>query len=247
MAMEPDGRRVPGEGRVVLITGGTGDLGQWVVEAFLAQGDRVHVPVFASAEAEGLRERLGDRAGEVRFHMEADLTRPESVTEVFEAVEATGDGPPVVLLNLAGGFTMAPVEETEPDAWDRMWRMNATTAFLCSRQAFPGMRAAGWGRIVNVSAFPALELGSPGLSAYGASKAAVLNLTRTLAQEGVEDGITVNAVLPSIIDTPGNRRTMPDQDRSRWLAPPEIAGVLRFLASEEARIVNGSALTLTLG
>ncbi len=232
---------------MVLITGGTGDLGQWVVEAFLAQGDRVHVPVFAPGEAEGLRERLGDRAHRVRFHMEADLTRPESVRGVFEAVEAEGEGPPLVLLNLAGGFTMAPLEETEPHAWDRMWRMNATTAFLCARQGFPGMREAGWGRIVNVSAFPALELGSPGLSAYGAAKAAVLNLTRTLAREGVEDGITVNAVLPSIIDTPGNRSSMPDQDRSTWLDPSEIAGVFRFLASEEARIVNGSALTLTLG
>jgi NAD(P)-dependent dehydrogenase (short-subunit alcohol dehydrogenase family) len=99
---------------------------------------------------------------------------------------------------------------------------------------------------VNVSAFPAIDRGKSGLSAYGAAKAAVLNLTQTLAKEGIGHGITVNAVLPSIIDTPANQAAMPNADRSTWLPPEEIASVLAFLASDDARILNGAALTLTL-
>src|SRR5690606_18233693 len=109
----------------------------------------------------------------------------DSVGRIVQAVEAEGAGPPSILLNLAGGFAMARLEETGADTWRRMWEINATTAFLCARAVFPGMKRRRWGRIVNVSSFPALELGSPGLSAYGAAKAAVLNLTRTLAREGV--------------------------------------------------------------
>lgn len=234
-------------GRVALITGGTGDLGRSVVQDFLDAGAEVHVPVFAPEEVDLLAEHLREGVEGVHLHMDADLTDAASVRSVFEGVRARGNGPPAILLNLAGGFAMAKVEETEPKVWNRMWAMNATTAFLCARAAFPGMRDRGWGRIVNVSAFPALELGSPGLSAYGAAKAGVLNLTYTLAREGVGHGITANAVLPSIIDTPGNRAAMPDEDASRWIDPTEIARVLLFLASDSARIVNGAAVALTLG
>jgi len=235
------------QGKVALITGGTGDLGRWVVGRFLEAGAEVHVPVFSSEEMDRLGDHLQGRLGDVHLHRDADLTDADAVDAVFQGVLARGGRLPEILLNLAGGFAMAPVEETDSAMWGRMWALNASTAFLCSRAAFPGMRERGWGRIVNVSAFPALELGSPGLVAYGAAKAAVLNLTRTLAQEGVGDGITVNAVLPSIIDTPGNRQAMPDEDRRDWLDPAEIADVLLFLSSPAARIVNGSAITLTLG
>jgi NAD(P)-dependent dehydrogenase (short-subunit alcohol dehydrogenase family) len=232
--------------RIVLVTGGGGALGRHVVARFTDAGASVHVPVYDQDEADGLKDFLKERASSVQLHRDADLTRPEVVDRVFGTVEKADGRSPDILLNLAGGFHMAPVHETDPQAWDRMMRMNATTAFLCSRAAFPGMRERRWGRIVHVSALPALEGGQAGLSAYGAAKAAVLNLTRSLCREGAPHGITVNAVLPSIIDTPANREAMPDADTGAWIPPAEIAGVLHFLASDDARVLNGAALTLRL-
>jgi NAD(P)-dependent dehydrogenase (short-subunit alcohol dehydrogenase family) len=235
------------EDRVTLITGGAGQLGRHVVERTLTEGARVHVPVFHPEQEAGLREHLGSRADEATLHLEADLTDPDRVEALFRNIEASEGRPVQVLFNLAGGFAMAPLGETDPGTWNDMWNANATTAFLCCREAFAGMRQEGWGRIVNVSAAAALDRGRPGLAAYGAAKAAVLNLTHTLSREGLAHGITVNAVLPSIIDTPQNRRAMPDADTATWLPPESIAGVLTYLASEEAGIVNGAAVTLALG
>ncbi len=234
-------------GRVTLVTGGSGGLGRGVVKVLLEAGARLHVPIYSDDEIPALEAFLGDGFSALHLHSDIDLTDEADVTALFDAIrEAEGDGPEAVV-NLAGGFVMSPVDETDPGAWERMWRMNATTAFLVSRAAFPGMKARGRGRIVNVSALPALNRGQSGLSAYGAAKAAVLNLTHTLSLEGVEHGITVNAVLPSIIDTPGNRKAMPDADRAGWLDPVEIGRVIRSLLSDEAQIVNGAAIPLTLG
>jgi NAD(P)-dependent dehydrogenase (short-subunit alcohol dehydrogenase family) len=198
-------------------------------------------------EVETARAHFGARASAVTFHPRADLADPASVDAVFSAVHEREGRSPDILLNLAGGFAGSPVEETDPGTWDHLWKMNASTAFLCSRAAFPGMKQAGWGRIVNVSAFPALDRGKATLSAYGAAKSAVLSLTHTLAREGVRHGITVNAILPSIIDTPANRASMPGADTSTWLPPERIADVIAFLVSDAAGIVNGAAVTLTLG
>ncbi len=235
------------EGRVTLVTGGTGALGRAVVERFLEEGARIHVPVFADDEIPGLQHHLGPRAQGVTFHRDGDLTDVERVEAIFAEVRKVEGRGPEILLNLAGGFASAPAEETDPGLWDRMWQMNATTAFLSSRAALPGMKERGWGRILTVSAFPALDRGRRGFSAYGAAKAAVLNLTQTLAREGSGHGITANAIVPSIIDTPANREGMPDADTAAWLPPDEIAGVLAFLASDSGRIVTGAAVTLTLG
>ena len=242
------------EERVTLITGGTGQLGRHVVARCLSEGAHVHVPVFDPDEGDLLESHLGREEAlpgtardRLTLHDRGDLTDPDRVQAIFRAVKEAEGRSVEVLFNLAGGFEMAPVEETDPGTWERLWQMNVTTAFLCSRAAFPGMKERGWGRIANVSALPAVERGQAGLSAYGAAKAAVLNLTLSLSREGVDEGITVNAVLPSIIDTPENREAMPDADTSTWIPPAEVAGVLAFLASDEARVVNGAALTLTLG
>jgi len=232
--------------RVVLVTGGAGHLGRHVVRRFLEGNAVVHVPVRSREDGEALESFLQGKDGRLHVHLSEDLTSPEIVQRLLGRIEGVGDGSPDVLLNLAGGFTMSPIEQTTPDDWNRMIGMNATTAFLLSRSVIPGMKRAGWGRIINVAAFPAIERGKAGLTAYGAAKAAVLNLTQSLARELVGHGITVNSVIPSIIDTPANRESMPDAGRDGWLSPDDIAGVMRFLASDDASIVTGAAIPLTL-
>jgi NAD(P)-dependent dehydrogenase (short-subunit alcohol dehydrogenase family) len=233
--------------RIVLVTGGSGQLGRYVVRSFLRDGARLHVPTRDAAEGKAFLKFLGKEGKAVHLHQVTDLSNPDTVNTLITRIEEIEGRGPEVVLNLAGGFAMAEIEDTDLATWSKMWGINATTAFLTSRAAFPGMRAAGWGRIINVSALPALDRGKVGLSAYGASKAALLNLTYTLAKEGVGLGITVNAILPSIIDTPANRKSMPNADTATWLPPKEIAEVLLFLASDRARTVNGAAIPLTLG
>ena len=235
------------EGKVTLVTGGSGGLGRGVVKMLLEAGATIHVPIFSDDELPALESFLGDGISALHLHHGVDLTDADEVAGLVDGIRSRSGRSPDAVVNLAGGFAMSPVAETDPAMWDRMWQMNATTAFLVSRAAFPGMRSRESGRIVNVSALPALNRGQAQLSAYGAAKAAVLNLTHTLAKEGVAHGITVNAVLPSIIDTPGNREAMPDANRARWLDPVEIGRVIRYLLSDEARIVNGAAIPLTLG
>ncbi len=260
-------------GRTALVTGGGGGLGRPVVAALLQAGAQVHVPTFgkAEAEAEALREvgravlrgegdpgkpgaqPASDRREDggpggpgapashpaLTLHEGVDLTDADAVEALVAAV------PPVeLLLNLAGGFTMAPIHKTEPEGWEGMMAMNARTAFLVSRAVLPAMRDARFGRVVCVSALPALRGGTAEMGAYGASKAAVLHLVEVLAREGRAFGITANAILPEIIDTPGNREAMPDADRKTWLAPEAIARVLLFLLSEEGGIVTGAAVPL---
>jgi NAD(P)-dependent dehydrogenase (short-subunit alcohol dehydrogenase family) len=232
--------------RTALVTGGAGNLGRHVVRRFLLGGARVHVPLYEGESEAPLVEFLGEMSREVHFHRGIDLANPKAAERLVAALREVETSGPEVLLNLAGGFAMSPIEQTEPETWRRIWEINASSVFHASRAVIPGMKEAGWGRIVNVSAFPVIDRGKSGLSAYGAAKAAVLNLTQTLAKEGIGHGITVNAVLPSIIDTPANQAAMPNADRSTWLPPEEIASVLAFLASDDARILNGAALTLTL-
>jgi NAD(P)-dependent dehydrogenase (short-subunit alcohol dehydrogenase family) len=230
-----------GRGRTVVVTGGTGALGTDVVATLLDEGWRVRVPWYSKGEAEELRHRVGDRRDGLAL---AQVDAADA-----EAMEAFLHGAPVyALCNLVGGFAAGRLTETEPRTWKHMLRLNATTAFVSSRAAVPRMRdGEGGGRIVNVAAFPALERGAEGMGAYAAAKAAVVSLTGSLAEELKGDGITVNAIAPEIIDTPANRRSMPDADRSTWLAPGEIARVIAFLLSDEAAVVTGSILTLSRG
>jgi NAD(P)-dependent dehydrogenase (short-subunit alcohol dehydrogenase family) len=229
---------------VAVVTGGTGGLGGAVVEALVEDGWRVHVPWRSEGEDARLRERVGSAGGLVLHR--ADLVDARAVDELFARVGADG-GRLGLLCNLVGGFAMAPVEETDPGVWRRMWETNATAPFLAVRAAVPLLRAAGGGRIVNVAAAAALGGAVGGMSAYLAAKAAVVSLTRNLAKELGPSGIAVNAVAPTTIDTPANRRAMPDADRSSWLAPEEIARVIRFLAGADGAVVTGNVLELRKG
>ena len=233
------------DGKAVVVTGGTGALGSAVVEDLLAEGWTVHVPWTTQGSAEALAGGLGHLPGLHLAPRPVDLTAPDAVEGYVEAVGRASGGLDA-LCNLVGGFAMGSLEATDPQVWDRMMDTNAKVPFLCVRAALPMLRASRRGAVVRVAAAAAA---SPrgGMSAYLASKAAVVSLTRNLAEELADDGITVNAVAPTIIDTPAKRRTMPDADRSTWLSTREIAGVVRFLVGPEARTVSGNVLTLAKG
>jgi NAD(P)-dependent dehydrogenase (short-subunit alcohol dehydrogenase family) len=233
------------QGRSVLVTGGTGALGTAVVRAFAAAGAHVTVSWVVERERDVLREELGTSAKNVQLEP-ADVTDPDAVATLCAAA-AKPTGGLDVLAQLVGGFAFAPIDETDPKTWNKMLALNATSTFLCVREAAKLMRPQGRGRIVTVAAVPAVDRGAANMSAYAASKATVLNLTQSLSKELVGDGITVNAIAPSIIDTPANRKAMPDADTSTWLAPSAIADVVVWLAGESAGIVTGSVVMLSRG
>ncbi|MBI4420850.1 MAG: SDR family oxidoreductase [Gemmatimonadetes bacterium] len=231
--------------RTVLVTGGTGALGRAVVRQFAAAGHSVHVPWVVKAELDGFRDYLGSAVSAVQL-CETDVTSEPAVASLFRAIESAGSHVEV-LANVVGGFVYAALDDTDLATWDNMLRINATSAFLCSRAAARLMKANRWGRIINVSSGPALNRGAANMSAYSAAKAAVLNLSESLAKELGSWGITVNAIVPSVIDTPANRKAMPNADTLTWLEPEEIAAVIGFLAGDDAAIVTGSAINLARG
>jgi NAD(P)-dependent dehydrogenase (short-subunit alcohol dehydrogenase family) len=217
--------------RSVIVTGGTGALGRAVVEAFLAAGDRVCVPWVVRAEAETMpaHERL-------RL-VETDVAESEGAEAL---VREAGDVS--VLINGVGGFAGGtPHHETSIELWDRLYRLNVRTAAAMCRAALPGMLARRTGTIVNVASRAAVDCPA-GIAAYSASKAGVVALTRSLHNEVAASGIRVNAIEPTTIDTPANRAAMPDADFSSWTPPADIARVVLWLASDEARSVRGGLL-----
>jgi NAD(P)-dependent dehydrogenase (short-subunit alcohol dehydrogenase family) len=214
----------------VLVAGGTGHLGQAVVRELLGSGYDVTATWVVPRE----RERLESEPVEL---VEADLFDP---ARVDAAVAAVGDLQAVV--NLVGGYAEGPrVHETDPDDFDRLMRLNLRPGYLLARAAMPRLIERGGGSFVGVSARAALRP-FPGAAAYVAAKAAVLAFIQALDAEYKHDGIRCNAILPSVIDTPPNREAQPDADYSKWVAPEEIARVVRFLVSDESESVSGAAV-----
>lgn len=227
------------ERRITLVTGASGGLGVAVVAALLARGDQVWAPWHTPGGERRLRERFS-AARSLRL-IEADATDSPRMAEVIAAIRAEAgrlDG----VCNLVGGFTMDPLAETSDAQWDSMMTLNARSAFVVSRAAAPLLAASSRGRIVHVAAAPAIRHGGAKMSAYTAAKGAVVALTHALAAELGPEGVTVNAVAPTTIDTPSNREMMPQADRDRWVTPAELASLIVWLTSDAARVVTGNVI-----
>lgn len=227
------------QGKVTLVTGGTGGLGRGVCRVFAEAGAVVTATFLDDAGLHAFREALGPLADRVTL-VRADVSREADVRRVIEGIVAR-HGRLDVSLHLVGGYAEQPVDAIEEAAWDRLFTLNLKTAMLCTKHALAQMKRQGHGRIVNVSARPSLSAYAEG-AAYCASKAGVNRLTEAAAAEVRDTGITVNAVLPSMIDTPQNRRAMPDADFAEWVKPEEIGRVLLFLASDAAAIISGALI-----
>ncbi|OKO69681.1 SDR family oxidoreductase [Bradyrhizobium sp. AS23.2] len=219
------------QGKVIVVTGALGALGKVVAETAQSRGARVagidHAPSQIPATAE--RIEIGS----------VDLSDPAQAKTAIEAA-AKHFGRLDALINIAGGFAFETVGDGDIKTWQRMHALNVLTALNTSRAALPHLAASTAGRIINIGAMGALQAGG-GMGPYAASKAGVHRLTEALANEW-KGKVTVNAVLPSIIDTKANRADMPKADFSKWVTPQELAEVILFLASDAASGITGALI-----
>src|SRR5215470_17682468 len=219
--------------RDVVVTGGTGALGTGIVGALLAAGATCHVPYLHDAEAQRFPHRTNAR---VNLIGDAQLTEEATITRLYEGIPALWAS-----IHLAGGFAAKPTTETGKRDLMQQIETNLVTCFLCSREAVKAMKRSGSGRIVNVAARPALEWRTgAGMTAYAASKAAVAAFSAALAEEVAKAGILVNAIAPSIMDTPANRAAIPKADYAAWPKVEEVAATIVFLASADNKVTRGA-------
>lgn len=221
----------------VIVTGGFGALGRQVAKAFADQGHTVCRVDYAANAPDSNNSGI-DLAG-------IDLTESADCEHAVAAAKEAMGGIDV-LVNIAGGFAWESLEEGGMDTWSRMYAMNVLTAATMSKATLPVIKNSKAGRIVNIGAVGALS-SDAGLGAYSASKAGVHRLTESLAKELQGSSVTVNAVMPTIIDTPANRDAMPDADTSDWVTPAAIADVILFLSSSAARSITGALVPVSRG
>lgn len=218
------------QGKIIAVTGAAGALGKVVAQRLADAGAHViGIDLVAFSPAGGVAEALG----------EVDLRKPEAVKGAVDTIRNKHgrlDG----LVNVAGGFAWETIAEGSIDTWDRLYDMNVRSALLASQAMLPLLTQAG-GAIVNISANGSVRADT-GMGAYAASKSGVSRLTEALAAELKDKGVRVNAILPSIIDTPANRKDMPGEDFDRWVSPDALADVIAFLLSDAARAVTGALL-----
>jgi NAD(P)-dependent dehydrogenase (short-subunit alcohol dehydrogenase family) len=222
--------------RTALVTGGTGGLGTAVLARLLGDGWRVVAPWVAEHELEHV-----ERHPELEL-VRADMFDPDAVRNVAAAAAGERYAPLQGVVNLVGGFA-APgrVHETPLEEFESQFRLNLRSTYLVTQAALPHLLAAGGGSVVCVGSRSALRPFS-GAAGYISSKAAVTAFVQALAVEYRDDGVRANAILPSVIDTPGNRASMPDADFDRWVKPAEIAGVIAFLLSDDSAPTSGAAV-----
>jgi NAD(P)-dependent dehydrogenase (short-subunit alcohol dehydrogenase family) len=224
--------RVDLSGKVIAVTGAFGALGSAVATVLGDSGARVARLDHAPAPANGASDPL--------LHGGVDLADDAAVASVLQKIVQTAgrlDG----LVNIAGGFHFEKLEGGTLAAWDSMYRMNLRTAVACCQAALPALLKSGKGRIINIGAMGAVKAGA-GMGSYAASKAGVAKLTESLADELKDRGVTVNALLPSTLDTPRNRLDMPTADFGRWVAPAVLGEIIAFLMSDAAGAVTGALI-----
>lgn len=234
--------KTPPREKHYVITGGTGGLGTAVVGRLIEAGATCHVPWVNERELEHFPYASKVKLSQVNM---ADAASAEAFYQSLPALHGS--------IHLVGGFDMKPVEATTPEDFEKMWRLNTLSCFVCCRAAVAAFRrtvagqaserppAGVAGRIVNVGARPALEP-TGGMIAYAVAKAGVVSLTQSLAAELKNEGILVNAVLPSIMDTPANRKAMPDADFERWPKTEQVADAIAWLVGPANQLTSGSLL-----
>lgn len=217
---------------IVAVTGAAGALGRKAVEILTAAGWSVVGIDLGEVASDGVALALGG----------VDLSDEAAVIAAAARIESEVgrlDG----LVNIAGGFAWETVADGSVATWDRLYAMNVRTALIASRALLPLLRASQ-GAIVNIGAAASVKAGA-GMGAYAASKSGVARLTEALAEELKDEGVRVNAILPSILDTPANRADMPDADYAKWVSPAQLAGVVAFLLSADATPITGALIPVT--
>ncbi len=224
------------QGKHVLLTGGTGGLGSGVTPEVIHRGGQVTVTYRHEKEVQSLKEKLtATDFQQIRF-VQADLLQEAVVEQLINDL-----GKVDVLIHLVGGFSMAKVAQQSYEDWKFAFDLNLNTTFLVCKHCLRVMYQSGYGRIVTVGSRGAEQPGA-NLAAYCASKAGVVALTKSIAEETKDLDITANTVLPSVIDTPANREAMGADNSSQWVSPVSLAQVICFLASEAAKDLRGAAI-----
>lgn len=228
------------KGKIALVAGGTGGLGHAVSLSFLKEGAEIIVTYRDRAELEALKSAAGANAANLAGHA-LDVTDEVAVEHLVKGI-VSEKGRLDILVNTVGGYVGGvKLWELDTKAFDRMLALNLRAGFLLSRAAVKAMLTQKQGAIVNVAAKAALDHGA-GAAAYAASKAAAVAMMDSLAADLMGTGVRVNSILPSIIDTEANRKAMPGADYAKWPKPEDIARVIVFLCSDEARVIHGAAI-----
>ncbi|MBN3758864.1 SDR family NAD(P)-dependent oxidoreductase [Paraburkholderia sp. Tr-20389] len=223
------------DGTIVAITGAFGNLGLVTAQALAERGAKVALIGRGKPPA-----KLPSSLDQACVVSGTDLAERDAAQRAVDSI-ASQLGGLNALVNVAGGFSWESIADGSADTWERMFDVNVKTTLNASKAALWHLTRAAGGRIVNVGAMAGLKAGM-GMGAYAASKAGVMRLTEALAEELKDKGATVNAILPSIIDTPQNRADMPDADFTRWVTPEQIGAVIAFLLSKEAQCITGALI-----